>query len=308
MIQLMALLLVGPLTGQVAQDAVLIHEWGVIEVDEMYLTARGAPDGSVDEDGYFHDYPEVEVTAPVVYFHGAECRGELRVRISDGYFTTLLPYPLLVEEMPDPEIEGSLTYTAIWEGLIITGGSSSPDAMTGATEVTRGSSMADSFSWAVPFWREVPANNVHYQAAGFEDVFIYYESAMNSPEMFMGDNYGHVGEALLFFPEDGELTCVNTAIPSESDANGETLSDPEILMELYQWADGGLLMEEVMALWSTWKPLLLTRCELMGQSVMLFPLSDEEEELVSRLLFEPDDADIEVKYERLLLGLGSIRR
>jgi len=301
----MTLLLAGPI-DQINQDAVLIHEWGVIEVDEMYLTARGVPDGWLDEDGYFHDYPEAEVTAPVVYFHGAECGGDLSVEISDGYFTTLLPYPMQVNEMPDPEIEGGIVYTAIWEDLIITGGSLSSDALTGATEVTRGPSMADTFSWAVPFWREVPANTVHYQAAGFEDVFIYYESVMNSPEMFMGDSYGHIGEALLFFPEDGKLTCVKAPIQGESDAIGETLSDLEILAELYIWADGGLMTEEIISLWSTWKPLLLTRCELMGQSVMLFPLSDEEEEQVSRLLFVPDDADIEVQYERLLLGLGSI--
>jgi hypothetical protein len=152
----------------------------------------------------------------------------------------------------------------------------------------------------------VPGNYVNYPAADFEDVFLYYESVMNNAEMFMGDYYNHRGEALIFFPEDGELTCVKVTVPDEADARGETLSDLEIMTELCDWAHNGLKSAEITALWKTWRPLLRTRCELEGQTLMLFPLTVEQEEMVSTIRFVPMQNGLLVSYERLLLGLGAI--
>jgi len=287
----------------VPSNMVFIHEWGVIEVDEFYLEAEGCPDGWVGEYGYFQDYPENEVTAPVVYFHGAECSGTFSVEIHDGLFTTLLPYPDSVAHAAVPGLPGSDVYTAVWEDLRIT---KDPPAITEETETTRGPYRLDCFSWAVPFWREVPANTVYYPATDFEDVFLYYESTINNPEMFMGDYYNHRGEALVFFSEDGELTCVKVTVPDETDARGETLSDLEIMTELCGWAHNGLKSAEITALWKTWRPLLRTRCELEGQTLMLFPLTVEQEEMVSTLRFVPTENRLLVSYERLLLGLGAI--
>ena len=291
---------------QIPSDMVFIHEWGVIEVDEEYLTLRGAPDGWVDELGYVQDYPMADVTAPVVYFHGAECTGTFTVDVYDGYFTMLLPYPDSVANAPGGGPGGVDRYTAVWEDLIIRHVDPLTESTIEATDVTRGPSMPDCFSWAVPLWREVPANRVSYPATGYEDVFLYYESGMLSPEMFMGEYYGHIGDALLFFPEDGELTCSRVTVPGERDAIGETLSDLEIMAVLCHWADNGLKTEEIGALWKTWEPLLATRCELGGETLMLFPLSSEEEESVSRLRFVPDDGGLDITYDRLLLGLGAV--
>ena len=289
----------------VPDDMVFIHEWGVIEVNELYLEVEGCPNGYIDEQGYFQYYPLAEVSAPVVYFHGAECTGTFSVEIYDGNFTTLVPYPDSIAYTVVLALLGSEVYTAVWEDIIISKDPRHPDPGSEAAAAARPSYMSDSFSWAVPFWREVPGNYLFYPATGFEDVFLYYESVMNNPEMFMGDYYNYEGEALIFFPEDGELTCVKVTVPDETDARGETLSDLEIMTELCHWAHNGLKSAEITALWKTWKPLLRTRCELEGQTLMLFPLTDEQEERVSQIRFDPRE-NLLVRFDRLLLGLGAI--
>ncbi len=298
---LLACVLANVLLGEFSDDMIYIHEWGVIEMDELYLQARGCPDGYIDEYGYVQEYPVASVTAPVVYFYGADCSGTFSVTIRDGSFTLLLPYPDSLASKTDTEVR----HTAVWENLTVRSVEPPVDATTEALYVTRGPELDDCFAWAVPFWRMVPANSIHYPSAGYEDVFIYYESGMSNPEMFIGEYYNHVGEALVFFPEDGEMVCVKTTVPGESDANGETLSDLEIMAVLYSWGNGGMLTEEIAALWQTWKPLLRTRCELENLTMMLFPLTDRQESIVSTLSFVPVE-NILIEYERLLLGLGTI--
>ncbi len=298
---LLTCVLANVLLAEYTDDMVYIHEWGVIEMDEVYLQARGCPDGYIDEDGYFWEYPMAQVTAPVVYFYGADCSGTFSVSIRDGSFTLLLPYP----DSLAYEIDEEVCCTAVWEHLTITSSESSIAATTEAAYMTTVPEYKNCFAWAAPFWRGVPANHIRYPSTGYEDVFIYYESGMSNPEMFIGEYYNHIGEALIFFPEDGEMVCVNATVPLESDAMGETLSDFEIMAVLYSWGDGAMLAEEIAALWQTWKPLLRTRCELENLTLMLFPLTDRQESIVSTLSFVPVE-NILVQYERLLLGLGTI--
>ncbi len=297
---LLVCVLANVLLPEFSDDMIYIHEWGVVELDEFYLPARGCPDGYVDQDGYLQ-YPMAEVEAPVVYFYGADCSGTFSVKIHKGSFTLLLPYPDSLAHTIAPEV----SYTAVWENLRITSAESDIDTVTEDTAITAEREQMDSFAWAAPLWRMVPANNIRYPSAGYEDVFIYYESGISDPEMFIGDYYNHTGEALVFFPEDGEMACVQVSVPDEMDAVGETLSDMEIMAMLYSWGDGGMLIEEIAALWQTWKPLLRTRCELENQTIILFPLNDRQDDLVSHLSFEPVE-NLQVHYERLLLGLGSI--
>ncbi len=294
-------MLVNVLTAQHADDMIYIHEWGVIEMDEQYLHARGCPDGYIDEFGYFQEYPMAEVTAPVVYFYGADCSGTFSVRIRDGSFTLLLPYAdSIVHDVGEEDC-----YTAVWEHLTITSSMPSRDATTEASVDTRGPELESCFDWAVPFWRAVPANTIRYPSTGYEDVFIYYESVMNNPSMFIGEYYNHVGEALFFSAEFGEMVCVNATVPFESDAIGEPLSDFEIMAVLYSWGDGAMLAEEIAALWKTWKPLLRIRCEHDNLTLILFPLTERQESMVSTLSFVPVE-NILIQFDRLLLGLGAI--
>ena len=294
-------LLANVLLTEYTDNMIHIHEWGVIEMDELYLHARGCPDGYIDDYGYVQDYPMAEVTAPVVYFYGADCSGTFTVKIRDGSFTLLLPYPDSLAH----ESEGEECYTAVWENLNVTSSEPVTDATTEATFLNSDSEFENCFSWAVPFWRMVPANNIRYPSAGYEDVFIYYESVMRNPEMFIGEYYNHVGEALIFLPEDGEMVCVKTTVPVESDAIGAPLSDLEIMAVLYSWGGGDMLVEEIAALWQTWKPLLRTRCQHENLTLLLFPLNERQENMVSTLSFVPVE-NILIQYERLLLGLGTI--
>lgn len=298
---LLICLLTNVLLAEYSDDMIYIHEWGVIEMDVAYLQVRGCPDGYIDEYGYFREYPMAEVTAPVVYFYGADCSGTFSVRIFDGSFTLLLPYPDSITYEIEPEVRS----TAVWENLVITSSESLADATTEASAVTRGPEFENCFDWAVPFWRMVPANNIRYPSAGYDDVFIYYESGMNNPSMFIGDYYNHVGEALVFFTENGEMVCVNATVPLESDATGETLSDLEIMVVLFSWGSGGIYPEEIAALWQTWKPLLRTRCEIENLTLMLFPLTERQVSMVSTLSFVPVE-NILIQFDRLLLGLGTI--
>jgi len=298
---LLAFMLLNTLMAEYADDTIHIHEWGVIELDEAYLEVRGCPDGYIDEFGYIQDYPLAEVTAPVVYFYGADCTGTFSVDISEGSFTLLLPYPDSIYHRMDPNEH----QTAVWDNLLIRSSQPMTDAYTEATSLTRGPELLNCFDWAVPFWRMTEANHISHPSTGYEDVFIYYESSMNNPEMFLGDCYNYVGEALVFLPEDGQMECVKMNVPVETDAIGETLSDLEIVAELYRWGDGGMRMDEITALWKTWKPLLRTRCELENLTMIMFPLTDRQENIVSRLSFVPVENTL-VQYERLLLGLGTI--
>ena len=298
---LLVLALVNVLPAEYTDDMIYIHEWGVIEMDEQYLQVRGCPDGYITPDGYFQEYPMAEVTAPVVYFYGADCSGTFSVRIRDGSFTLLLPYAdSLVHDIGEEDC-----YTAVWEHLTITSSMPSRDATTEASAVTRGPELENCFDWAVPFWQAVPANTIRYPSTGYEDVFIYYESVMNNPSMFIGDYYNHAGEVLIFSSEDGEMVCEYTTVPVEADAIRETLSDLEIMAVLYTWGGEGMYAEEIAALWQTWKPLLKTRCELENLTLMLFPLTDRQESMVSTISFVPV-SNILIQFDRLLLGLGAI--
>jgi len=298
---LLVLVFANVLLAEYTDDMIYIHEWGVIEMDEQYLQVRGCPDGYIDEFGYVQEYPMAEVTAPVVYFYGADCSGTFSVRIRDGSFTLLLPYPDSITHEADAEE----CYTAAWEHLTITSSEPLGDATTEATSVTRGPEYEDCFTWAVPLWRMVPANRIRYPSAGYDDVFIYYESVMNDPSMFIGDYYNHVGEVLIFSSEGGEMVCEHTTVPVESDAIRETLSDVEIMAVLYTWGGGGMYAEEITALWQTWKPLLKTRCEIENLTLMLFPLTERQVSMVSTLSFVPV-SNIMIQFDRLLLGLGTI--
>lgn len=279
-----------------SEDVVGIHEWGVILLDESYLYARGCPDGYIDEFGYFQEYPSAQVTAPVVYFHGAECRGDLTIVVPNGDFTLTDPSPDTLYQDSDN------SRTGIWKDLVI-----SQDEFTESTvgSITRAPQWNNCFSWAVPLWRSNPANIVHHPGSEHEDKFIYYESSMADPAMFMGDCYNYSGEALLFFAEDGQMVCVRYSVPMETDATGETLSSMQIMAVLSGWASGELLPEEIRGLWETWEPLLRTRCERENLTMLLFPFNEQQVSMVSRIEFECN-RELQVEYSRLLLGLGRI--
>lgn len=285
-------------------EMVSVHEWGVVELDESQPGVVGIPDGYVDADEYFQEYPEMEVRAPVVWFHGAECTGTFSVELQGGSFTTLIPRPDSIVHLAIPSVEGSDVLIAFWEDLKLVEEQLPIDGMQG-DDLDQGPFQLDCFTYAVPMWREVPANYVLHPGGGYQDRFIYYESGMPLPSELRGYYYNCQGEALLFFAEDGKLACVRADPEGEMEIEGERLSQDEVVSTLCGWGDNAFKSEEILALWRTWRPVLRTRCELEGEEIILFPLTPEQEDAISRISFLPDDPSVQVSYERLFLGLGT---
>jgi hypothetical protein len=302
MLPLLWCALADTVVAEYTPETVFVHEWGVVVVDEGYPQARGNPYGRIDQDGYLMDFPEVEVKAPVVYFHGEECSGDFTVTIPNGSFTSIYPFPdSAVNEGVFGLATGGDVATAVWEDLKVV--ADTPVQPSGPVPVP---DIPDCFSWAVPMWREVPANLLRYEPRGYADVFLYYESSLYDTGMFAGEYFGYEGAALVFFADDGQLACVRATVPGEADAAGPILSDREIMEVLCRWGHNALKTEEIAALWNTWEPCLRTRCEQEGRTMMMFPLSDEQEEAISHISFVPNRNGLLVRYDRLLVGLGAI--
>jgi hypothetical protein len=303
MIPLLYCALADTVIAYVPDDVVFIHEWGVVELDEGYYEAKGTRWGTLDEHGYLIDYYPVGVEAPVVWFHGAECTGTFSVEVTGGDFTTLRPRPDSIAFHAVPGLEASETHIAVWEDLQVV--DMGLPGIEREEEIPFEDIYFEDFTWAMPLWREVPGNVLIHATGNFKDTFLYYECSMNGYGMFFGEYYGYTGPALFFWADEGELTCVRATVPSAMENRDVPLSEQEIQDEFCEWAMNGLKSSEIAALWNTWEPILRTRCELNSQTVMVFPLSREQTESISRIRFVPDE-ELEVRYDRLFLGLGAI--
>ncbi|MBD3370938.1 hypothetical protein GF402_11340 [Candidatus Fermentibacteria bacterium] len=286
-------------------EMVSVHEWGVIELDESQAGAVGVPDGYVDAEQYYHQGEEMQVRAPVVWFHGAECSGIFSVELRNGCFDELMPNPDSIAHLAIPGVEGSDVVIAFWRDLKLVEEQIPIDGMQGAS-LDGGPFQLDCFTYAVPMWRDVPAHYVLHPGGQYQDRFIYYESSMSLPSALSGEYYNCQGEALVFFADDDKLACVRGDPAAEMDLDGYRLANEDVLSTLCDWGDNQLESEEVLALWRTWRPVLRTRCELEGETVILFPLTPEQEDVVSKIEFVPDEDWVDVRYERLLLGLGTV--
>jgi len=290
-------------------DVVYVHEWGVIEFDEAVPAAVGAQWGYLNDQGILEPYYEYEVEAPVVWFHGAECTGTFTVESHGGYFTALLPLPDLIEEQEEERSASPEYYpsqTAIWEVIDLTW------QMPENEESLPVASEPEGFSWATPFWREVPANYVAVPGEAYLDRFIYYECTFNTSSdlfrgcMSAGSVYGYTGEALVFQEENGELAAHLANVNGTVQILHEMLPEEEVLEIICGWAGNSLKSQEIEALFQTWEPSIKNRCINLGMTTILFPLSDEQTESISTIRFEPEYGN-PVEYARLFLGLGAVR-
>lgn len=308
MIPLIFFALTDTIAVEIDFETVYVHEWGVVEFDAGFPAASGAKWGYLDDHGTLAPYTEHEVEAPVVWFHGAQCTGTFTVRVNEGYFTTLLPQPdsLLQEEgerRASPESFGS--QTGIWQDVRLTcvvpeNEESLPIAYD-----------ADGFSWATPFWRDVPANYVTVPGASYQDRFLYYECTANTLGEYTGDysdgrtTYGYHGVALVFQEEDGEAVARMADVEETVIVHDGALSNSDVLEVICGWSGNRLKSQEIEALWKTWEPALRQRCIQLGQDVMMFPLSPWQVESISTIRFDPDGGN-PVEYARLFLGLGAV--
>lgn len=285
---------------------VFVHEWGVVEMDLAFPEALGSKWGDLEEDGMLDPWTGYEVEAPVIWFHGAECTGTLKVEARQGYFTTLYPYPDSLfrfegERMMSPENGGQ---TAIWPGVTLL------KEMPETEESLSAAGDMGGFQWAVPFWREVDANYISIPGSSYLDSFIYYEcTVVDIPGLDhecsqVPRTYGYTGRALLFTPSGQEISVSLVEVGEGLDIVREGLAEPEMMAVICGWG-GELKSRELLVLWKTWEPAIRTRCLRGGERVLMFPFTTEQIESVSTLEFQPDDGR-QVFYVRLFLGLGSV--
>ncbi len=307
MIFMILILLAGSEVTEREYETVFVHEWGVVLIDEVIPTARGAERGYLEGNGMLQPYYSMIVDAPVIWFHGPEFTGTLTVEVKNGYFSLLIPLPVAISTCNDgiPIVRDEENYLAVWEDLSFTDEVSMPSDRPVDRRGVFDESSEEGFRWAMPFWRRVPALTVEYEPASYTDRFIYYECSASN--LFEEHNpFGsYEGSSIAFHEEDGELMADLLIAPGNRISFELSLSDEGILDILSDWGDNEFLDEEIKALWNTWKPSISTRCIMNGETIILFPLTDEQIESISTLNLETDQG-FNVKYSRLFLAMGSL--
>ena len=307
MIVLILLILTGSRVAETADETVSVHEWGVVLIDEVLPTARGAERGFLEENGMLQPFYSMIVDAPVLWFHGPEFTGTLTVEVQNGYFSLLIPTPAAVPDCDEtiPVFRDEENFLAVWEDLSFISSDGVPRDRPIDREGISDKITGEGFQWAIPFWRDVPALTVSYEPALYADRFIYYEctAAHLFEEQDPCESYQH--GALVFHEEDGELAADLVIAPRNRIRIELAVSDEGILKVLSDWGGGEFLDEEIKALWKTWEPSLLTRCLSYGETIVLFPLTDQQIESISTIELQTDQG-YSVEYYRLFLAMGNV--
>ena len=307
MIFVILILLTGSETAERTYETVFVHEWGVVLIDEVIPTAMGAERGYLEENGMLESYYPMIVDAPVIWFHGPEFTGTLTVEVKNGYFSLLIPLPAVISTCNDeiPIVRDEENYLAVWKNLSFTDEVSMPGDRPVDGRVVPDESPEEGFRWAMPFWRRVPALTVEYEPASYIDRFIYYECSASN--LFEEHNpiESYEGSSIAFYEKDGQLMANLLTAPGNRICFELSLSEEGIMDILSGWGNNEFLDEEIKALWNTWKPSISTRCLMNGETVVLFPLTDEQVESISTLSLETDQG-FHVEYSRLFLAMGTV--
>jgi len=301
------LTLAGSPVTATSDETVFVHEWGVVSIDEVIPMAQGAQQGYLDEHGMLLPYYPMIVDAPVLWFHGPEFTGTLTVEVQNGYFSLLIPLPVSesIDDESIPVFSEGDNYTAVWKDLVFTDAASINSDRPSDRISAPGDSAEDGFEWAMPFWREVPALTVTYEAGNFADRFIYYECSASNLFDQREPSESYQRRSLVFHEEEGELKADLVVDPGNRIRIELAVSDEGILEVLSEWGNDNFLEEEIEALWKTWKPSIMTRCIQDEEVIVLFPLTDQQVESISTIDLHTDQG-YTVQYYRLFLGMGSV--
>lgn len=284
-----------------AEEVVEVHEWGVVQADEVTPSAVGARRGYLDDHGIIQPPEAMAVDAPVVWFHGPAFTGSFQVEVTDGYFTTLIPEPECSDILDETQIQPRVS-SVVWDHLECF----PAEEMPHDRRATPGFYVSEGYEWAMDFWRRVPSLTVSYSDADYLDRFIYYECSASG--IFQNDDpFGdYSGEWLLFSEDDRELSAsLCSGLPSDPFVEEVDLNTEKIMEILAEWGENQFMDEEISALWMTWEPAFRTQCLVYGQEVFFLPLSHEQTEDISTLQLETDQG-YRVSYSRLFLATGSI--
>ena len=300
-------------------DIVLLHEWGVVEIDTYSSFAVGAPTG--EELPLFYDI-DYCVEAPVVWFHGSDFTGKLTVTSPEGHLTVTYPEPDRVEQDP-----AGMPVQAVWslEGhsVFLTEQTPLPveeipmveeEVMVDGERLVEPPSTG--FDWARDLWRRVPSLGLVGTTGNWRESFIYYESQVDDLFGTPPDDAGYDWlvrdldvPAMVFMsgPEALSLMCpvdMTGEMPSLTEGDFEVYDREVMLAMLCSWAGGGFKSEEITALLDTWERRLTT--VPYGENVVLFPIPMEYWDRISTLTLETEQG-YDVEYKRLFLGLIVLR-
>jgi len=274
---------------------VQVHEWGVITFEAFMANAQAAPDSVPPA---VPDYPMVE-RAPVVYFHGPEFTGSFTVAATDGVITDLYP---VAAGAP-----AGASYTWQIEGLL-----SWPEDRDARRGLSYGARNWDMEGWRIPYslWLRT--------ADGFEDGFLYYEATVNRTSAFPVRYMQSLGEAISAHPDlpaalivpgmDGPRV-VSAArlelLPGLATLRQARIcsSPDDLLRVLYDWSIDTVDIDEVNALWATWRGWLFGEgIDGLpdGCGLFLYPLPADLQDEISTIDLTTDQG-YQVGYRRFLI-------
>lgn len=273
---------------------IAVHEWGVITFDGCEAVLGTSPD-AVSDPYADPGYPVVE-RAPVVYFHGPEFSGRFTVEVPNGSIIETWPFPSLQDE-----------HGCTW--VITRAGWQELDSVNTPLVDRVG-------GWRAAPWREPQTMTLVFEGPAYEK-FVYYEAGFSDLSVFpitvrdgrlsIREGCGDIPVALVIPSAEGPLVTLTTASraasPLRSFCNALVSGPADLHEVLMQWSVGVVDLEEVDALWATWRDWLLdagSREAGQGEALLIYLLPAEDAEALSVLNLETDQA-FDVRYGRYLL-------
>jgi len=275
-------------------DVVRVHEWGVVWFghDRIVATADPASTWDLYSGPYTPDEP-ICAEAPVVYFHGPDFTGSLRVEAVTGDFTVSYPTPSAVT--PD---------ALVWRFS-----AASSEQQHPAEELVAERMLP---RWPVESWREVPANWLVLDD-GSRERFVYYETEIPASEFPHARRIveeQRVDQGMLIRPGPDGLEHMPVAARDVWTAKlsweFEELTRERAVSTLCSWAGGQLKTPEIEALWDSWSGHLSSG-SMQGDAVLLFPVPADQVWLITSLSMEID-GDLRPEFHRFFVGMVGVSR
>ena len=290
------------------QGIVLMHEWGVVEVDMSVSLATGAPGATAGPLYPIPIDPDFCVEAPVVWFHGDDFTGIFTVEAPGGHLTVTYPEP----DRVDTDQTG-MPLSAVWR----VSGSRHPlimERVDAVEEETFPVPEMGHFGWAADIWRSVPGLSLTGIRDGWSERFIYYECQVEDlftlpeGEIPSGWPLSQLQVPGLVFASGTDGQPLMSPISGTGDletANMEYIdySRQVFLDTVWSWSEGRLLAEEVAALVDTWEATLTSVPD--GELRVLFPIPEDRYDRISTLELVTDEGH-QVCAKRIFLGLVTL--
>ena len=285
-----------PAVGGREMPVVEVHEWGVITLDDCYAILAARPAGRIDPASLCPPADAPAARAPVVYFYGPPFKGSFTVEAVSGQ---------IISTWPEPS-----TGTATWRFS-----ADWPERDSAPTDLPTGRVHPSIIEgWDATGWR-VPQSMTLVTEERYVDKFIYYECTVD-PSVLpvrprpvgvdVEDGYEDM-PALLIIPSYAGTTIMPLragVLENPADLLRNCLVEPvDMLSVLYEWSRDKVDLDEVDALWGTWKGWFnidgLPAPE-SGRVLMVYPVPAEVLDGICTLDLTTEEG-YTVEYHRFIL-------